>query len=55
MFNLNDLITNTRDGIDNHYFTLIRRIIKIYINLRLNYITKQHNNFLQLNNDSQAK
>ena len=33
----------TQDGIDNHYFSLIREVIKIYFNVRVHHIVKMHN------------
>lgn len=49
IFNLKDHINNTQYGIDNHYFTLLKQISFTFINLRVNYISKLTNSFLQKN------
>lgn len=53
IFNLEEHITNTQDGINNHHYTLISQITRTFFRLRQFHISKLHTLQLQKENTRQ--
>lgn len=43
VFDMGDHILNTAEGIDNHHFSLIKKIVEIFYNIRQHHMIKLHN------------